>query len=354
MMMEEAAVVEALLCGDGQRRILAAKRVCKATSKQRHKLAERGVVAPLVMMLHPRQQQQMQDYDSIEAALFALLSLASGSERNKIHIVKSGAVPALLKLLHCQIESLFNLVIAALLILSSCTANKLAIAASGAIQLLIEFLNSEYTNDSNHQDNNNNNIIISIQAKLDIIATLHNLSTYHQTIPSIVLSGVVVSLVQLIYGYEKSSELVDKAMALLERIVSSSESALKEAASTGGAIQALVEALEEGSPLCKENAVGILVLICQSCRERYRGMILREGVMPGLLQLSVDGTWRAKEMAHALLLLLRDCSSHHHGSSRNKHWKNVLLERAMEQIDADERVGTALRLVEETIAKLSA
>ncbi|XP_028121163.1 U-box domain-containing protein 4 [Camellia sinensis] len=352
--MEEAAVVEGLLCGDGQRQILAAKRVCKATSKQRHKLAER-VVAPLVMMLHPRQQQQVQDYDTIEAALFALLSLASGSEQNKIHIVKSGAVPALLKLLHCQIESLFNLVIAALLILSSCTANKLAIAASGAIQLLIEFLNSEYTNDNNHQDNNNNNnIIISIQAKLDIIATLHNLSTYHQTIPSIVLSGVVVSLVQLICGYEKSSELVDKAMALLERIVSSSESALTEAASTGGTIQALVEALEEGSPLCKENAVGILVLICQSCRERYRGMILREGVMPGLLQLSVDGTWRAKEMARALLLLLRDCSSHHHGSSRNKQWKNVLLERAMEQIDADERVGTALRLVEETIAKLSA
>ncbi|XP_028121170.1 uncharacterized protein LOC114318471, partial [Camellia sinensis] len=251
---------------------------------------------------------------------------------------------------------LFNLVIAALLILSSCTANKLAIAASGAIQLLIEFLNSEYTNDNNHQDNNNNNnnIIISIQAKLDIMATLHNLSTYHQTIPSIVLSGVVVSLVQLICGYEKSSELVDKAMALLERIVSSSESALTEAASTGGTIQALVEALEEGSPLCKENAVGILVLICQSCRERYRGMILREGVMPGLLQLSVDGTWRAKEMARALLLLLRDCSSHHHGCSRNKQWKNVLLERAMEQIDADERVGTALRLVEETIAKLSA
>ncbi|KAF5961636.1 hypothetical protein HYC85_002845 [Camellia sinensis] len=320
MVMEEAAVVEALLCGDGQRQILAAKRVCKATSKQRHKLAER-VVAPLVMMLHPRQQQQVQDYDTIEAALFALLSLASGSEQNKIHIVKSGAVPALLKLLHCQIESLFNLST------PMTTTTKIT---------------------------TNNNIIISIQAKLDIIATLHNLSTYHQTIPSIVLSGVVVSLVQLIYGYEKSSELVDKAMALLERIVSSSESALTEAASTGGTIQALVEALEEGSPLCKENAVGILVLICQSCRERYRGIILREGVMPGLLQLSVDGTWRAKEMARALLLLLRDCSSHHHGSSRNKQWKNVLLERAMEQIDADERVGTALRLVEETIAKLSA
>ncbi|KAL7189323.1 hypothetical protein ACSBR1_039045 [Camellia fascicularis] len=97
-MIEEVAVVEALLCGDGRRQILAAKRVCKATSKQRHKLAER-VVAPLVMMLHPP-QQQMQDYDTIEAAHFALLSLALGSEQNKIHIGKSGVMPALLTLLH--------------------------------------------------------------------------------------------------------------------------------------------------------------------------------------------------------------------------------------------------------------
>ena len=140
-------------------------------------------------------------------------------------------------------------------------------------------------------------------------------------------------------------------MALLERIVSSSERALKETASTEGAIRALVEALEEGSPMCKEHAVGILFLICQSCRERNRGLILREGVMPGLLQLSVDGTWRGKEMARDLLLLLRDCSG---GSSRRKQkWKNVLLEQAMEQIDADERLGMGLRMVEETIEKLS-
>ena len=95
----------------------------------------------------------------------------------------------------------------------------------------------------------------------------------------------------------------------------------------------------------------ILFLICRSCRERNRRLILREGVMPGLLQLSVDGTWRGKEMARDLLLPLRDCTG---GGSRRKQWKNALLERAMEQIDADERVGMGLRMVEETIAKLSA
>ncbi|KAL4393847.1 hypothetical protein AHAS_Ahas02G0092900 [Arachis hypogaea] len=104
--------------------------------------------------------------------------------------------------------------------------------------------------------------------------------------------------------------LAEFAIGLLENIVSSSESALCEAASVGGAIRILVETIEDGSSLGKEHAVGILFLICQSCREKYRGMILREGGMPGLHQLSIDGTRRAKNMARELLLLLRDYSDY--------------------------------------------
>lgn len=254
--------------------------------------------------------------------------------------MRSGAIPVLLSLLQCQSEALIELTIAAMLILSSCTANKLAFASHGAIQLLVEFLNMS-----------SSSISISVQAKLDAIATLHNLSTCQQIIPSMVSSGVLFSLLQLIHGSEKSSELVEKVMGLLENVVSLSESALCEAAGTGGAIRALVETIEDGSLQCKEHAVGILLLICQSCRERYRGIILREGVMPGLLQLSVDGTWRAKTMATQLLLLLRDCPSY---GSRNKQSKNEIIEQIMQEIDAGENVeGTTLRLLEEMIAKLS-
>lgn len=227
-----------------------------------------------------------------------------------------------------------DLAIAALLILSSCTANKLAIAGSGAIQILLEILNA---------DNR------TLQAKLDIIVTLHNLSTSPQMISSIALSRIVITLLHLINGSDKSSGLVEKALALLEKIVSSSGIALRETAGTSGAIQALVETVEEGSMQCKEHAVGILLLICRSCRDRYRGLILREGAMPGLLQLSVDGTRTSKEMARELLLLLRDCSK---PGSREKMLKNVLLEQVMGQIDRGERAGTELRLVEDMIAKL--
>lgn len=233
---------------------------------------------------------------------------------------------------------MIELTVASMLTLSSCKANKLPIASSGAIQILVEFLNGDSASD---------------QPKLDAIATIHNLSTCHQLISSLVSSGVVHSLVQLIHTTDKASELVNKAIALLEDIVSSSSYALEETAGTNGAIRALVEAIEEGSSHCREHAVRILLFICQSCREKYRGLILREGVMPGLLQLSVDGTVRGKSMARELLLLLRECSSY---GSRKKQLKQELMEQIMQEIDTEEgRVleTTKLRLVEEMIAKLS-
>ncbi|KAK7858377.1 uncharacterized protein LOC112020933 [Quercus suber] len=315
----DEVVVQNLFNGAREAMIEAARELSKLSSKQRHNLAERGVISPLIMMLHS------QDYEAIEAALFALLCLTFGSERNKIRIVKSGAITVLLSLLQCQNEALIELTLAAMFILSSCTANKLAIASSGTIQHLIQFLN-EGVNNMNST---------SMKAKLDAIATLHNLSTCDQIIPSIASSGLLSSILQLIHNSEKSSELVEKIMGLLQHIVSSSESALCEIASTHGVIYAMVETMEDGSPQCKEHAVGILLLICQSKKERYRGLILREGVMPGLLQLSVHGTWRAKDMARELLLLLRDCSSY---SLRNEQSKVELIEAIMQEIDARENM----------------
>lgn len=71
----EKFVEEHLFSGEIEAQIQAATELVNLTSKQRHKLAERGVIVPLISMLHS------QNYEAIEAALFALLSLAFGSER---------------------------------------------------------------------------------------------------------------------------------------------------------------------------------------------------------------------------------------------------------------------------------
>lgn len=138
--------------------------------------------------------------------------------RNKVLIAKAGAIPVILKILQWQNECYMELAVAALLILSSCSQNKLEIASSGAIQLLVELLNSELSLSQS----------ISNQAKFDIISTLHNLSTSPQIIPLIVVSGGLMTMIRLIYASDKSTELVEKAMALLESLVSSSQVALTQ------------------------------------------------------------------------------------------------------------------------------
>ena len=161
-------------------------------------------------------------------------------------------------------ESLIDLAAAALLVVSSCSANKLAIAASGAIPILVGSLNSQLAEERGFQN-------LSVQAKLDIISTFHKLSTYPPIIPSIVSSGMVKAMLQLMYEFGKQSKIIEKAMALLEKMVSSSEIALEEVAETAPlVIHFLVEAVEEGTPLCKEHAAATLLVMCQSCRDRCK------------------------------------------------------------------------------------
>ncbi|KAI3725984.1 hypothetical protein L1987_65781 [Smallanthus sonchifolius] len=319
--MADVQVMEALLYGDYEAKAAAAEAVAHLTNKQRHKLVENGAIPAIVAMLNaPR------DFKSVESAIFALLSFAYGSERNKARIAKSGAIPLLLNLIQSQIHPLIDHAIAALLILSSCSPNKPSMAACGAIEILIETL----------VENN------STQSKLDIILTLHNLSPW---IPTILLPCTSTSLIPIINESEKSSKLVEKSISLLENIVSSSETALRETALSGNGIRALVETVEEGSKQSKEHAVGVLLMICESSRETYRGMILREGAIPGLLQVSIDGSRHAKSSAKSLLRLLRDCSS----GFRGERSKNVALEQVMGEIDRGIEVG----MMEEMIARLN-
>ncbi|CAA7031398.1 unnamed protein product [Microthlaspi erraticum] len=326
----EEIVVESLLRGNREAQIEAAIELSNLTRKQRQKLSEREIISPLLSML--------QSHDSIttEVALSALLSLAFGSERNKVRIVKSGVVPMLLEILQSETKMIITeLAMAFLLILSSCNKNKVKIASSTRlIQLLVGLIGLD---------------TLTIQAKLDGIATLHNLSTLHQIVPLVISSGAPYALLQVINFCDKSSELAEKATALLENIITHSPESIS---SIAGAIGVLVEAIEEGSGQCKEHAVGVLLCVCNYDRETNRGMILREGVMPGLLQVSVDGTRRGKEMARELLLQLRDCSGY---VIKNKQSKSEIVEQIMREIDQEgERIpGTMLKLVEEMISKLS-
>nr|XP_043629415.1 U-box domain-containing protein 6-like [Erigeron canadensis] len=256
------------------------------SGKIRVKFAGAGVIQPLVLML------SSQYHDAREASLLALLNLASRNERNKEQIVTCGAIPPLVKLLKFQDTSnLRELATAAILTLSATPNNKPAIANSEAVSLLIQSLSCG-----------------TIQGKVDAVTALYNLTTSKEE-PTIVLdTSAALPLINLLRESRKYSKFADKIAALIE-LISKSEKGILAITEAEDGILTLVETIEDGSLVSTEHAVGTLLALCMSSRSKYRELILNEGAIPGLLRLTVYGTYKAQNKAKMLLNLLRNSSS---------------------------------------------
>ncbi|MQL80912.1 hypothetical protein Taro_013372 [Colocasia esculenta] len=273
--------------GDRAARVQAARdirRLARASVKARSAFAVDAVVGPLVVMLPSPEREER------EAALLALLNLAVRNERNKVTIVESGAVPPLVELLKSESSGLRELAAAAILTLSAAESNKPTIMASGAAPLLVQIL-----------------INGSIQGKVDAVTALYNLSSCKESLDPSLYVGAVAPLLALLKESRKHSKFAEKASSLLEILSSTNEgrSAISE---VEGGILTMVETVEDGSYLSMEYAAGVLLSLCQSGRDKYRELILKEGAIPGLLRLTVYGTKRGQERARELLDMLRDDS----------------------------------------------
>ncbi|KAM1429680.1 hypothetical protein ACFX2I_045848 [Malus domestica] len=296
-----------------------------SSSKTRSKLGAAGVIPPLVLMLCSPNP------DARQVSLLALLNLAVRNERNKVKIVMAGAVPPLVELLKFQNGSLRDLATAAILTLSAAALNKPIIADSGAAPLLVEILSSG-----------------SVQGKVDAVTALHNLSTCKENSTAILDATAVRPLINLLKECKKYSKFAEKTTALLE-ILSNSEEGRTAISNSEGGILTLVETVEDGSLISTQHAVGSLLSMCQSCRDKYRELILNEGAVPGLLRLTVDGTAEARERARTLLDLLRD-------SPQQKQLASSVLERIVYDIatrvdGADKAAETAKRLLEDMVKR---
>ncbi|KAL3646156.1 hypothetical protein CASFOL_011336 [Castilleja foliolosa] len=290
MMVEEVARV--LNHGDLRAKIEAARDVRRLVRKSsstnsksavRCRFAAAGVIEPLVSMLH-----NSLPLAAREAALLALLNLAARNQRNKTRIVTAGAITPLVELLKYQTDNLRELSAAAILSLSSVSSNKPTIVSSGASVLLVQVLCTG-----------------SVQGQVDAITALYNLSTSEDE-PKLNLDAKAVPpLIKLLKECKKYSKFAEKTTSLLE-IFSGSEEGRNAITNVDGGILALVETVEDGSSISMCHAVGTLLSLCKSSREKYRPLILKEGAIPGLLRLTAEGSLTAQDRARALLDLLRD------------------------------------------------
>lgn len=244
--------------------------------------------------------------------------------------MKAGAVPPLIQILKLHNASLRELATAAILTLSAAPANKAMIISSGVPPLLIQMLSSG-----------------TVQGKVDAVTALHNLSACKEYSAPILDAKAVYPLIHLLKECKKHSKFAEKATALVEMILSHSEDGRNAITSCEDGILTLVETVEDGSPLSIEHAVGALLSLCRSDRDKYRKLILKEGAIPGLLSSTVDGTSKSRDRARVLLDLLRE-------TPREKEMTPLTLEKIVYgiavQVDGAEKAAeTAKKLLQDMV-----
>ncbi|KAK6146089.1 hypothetical protein DH2020_019958 [Rehmannia glutinosa] len=292
-----------LQSGDPNLRVQAAKDIRRLTkTSQRYRRHFSDAVEPLVDMLC------FGSDEANEAALAALLNLAVKDETNKVNIIHAGALKPIINFLQSENTTLQEHAVAALITLSASPANKPIISASGAIPHLVNILKRG-----------------SSQAKFDAVMALYNLSTHPENITLILQTEPLSPLITLLKSCKKSSKTAEKCTALIESLVAFDEGRTVLTSEEGG-ILAVVEILEGGSHQSREHAVGALLTMCQSDRSKYREPILREGVIPGLLELTVQGTAKSQSKACALAAFERESLPEIDGEDQTGKAKQMLSE----------------------------
>ncbi len=201
-------------------------------------------------------------------------------------MVAAGGVPLFVELLKAEAsQASKEAVVAALLTLSCLNENKACVGSSGAIPLLVQLLISG-----------------SNQARKDALITLYNLTIFLGNRPRVVRAGAIPILVHLLSL--RKVDLLEKCVALLYNL-SSIEEGRSTIAKTEGGVAVLAEILETGSIKEKEHAAATLLLLCTNSSQHSQ-LVLREGVIPALVSLSVSGNPRGQEKAQKLLQHFRE------------------------------------------------
>ncbi|KAG8384159.1 hypothetical protein BUALT_Bualt04G0089200 [Buddleja alternifolia] len=248
---------------------------------------------------------------------------------NKINIVDAGALKPIIGFLQSENLALQDYAAAALITLSASSINKPIITTSGAIPLLVQVLTHG-----------------SLQAKFDSIMALYNLSTHPDNLTEILKTKPIPPLVNLLKSCKKSSKATEKCTALIESLMGFEEGRTSLTTEEGG-ILAVVEVLEGGSLQSREHAVGALLTMCQSDRSKYREPILKEGVIPGLLELTVQGTPKSQAKAQMLLRLLRD-TPYPRSELKPDTLENIVF-NIISRIDGEDQTGKAKQMLAEMV-----
>uniref|UniRef100_I1PMI2 RING-type E3 ubiquitin transferase n=1 Tax=Oryza glaberrima TaxID=4538 RepID=I1PMI2_ORYGL len=215
----------------------------------------------------------------------AVFNLAVSNDRNKKQLLSGGVLPLMEQMI--QKPETYEAAVAMYLNISCLAEAQAIIGQSEAAPLLIKGLQGD-------------GFRMSKTCCLDALLTLYNLSLQSSNIPTLISSGIMQSLHDVL---TPSSPTTEKALAVLINLALT-RAGKKEIMADSDMVGAIVVILENGDPAEKEKAVSCLWIIC-SGDDGGSQMVLQEGVIPALVSLTANGTGKTKDKAQRLLLLFR-------------------------------------------------
>ncbi|XP_025013547.1 U-box domain-containing protein 5 isoform X2 [Ricinus communis] len=241
-----------------------------------HSLSFENFVGPLIRYLRDAHDQH--DVKAQKAGSELLLAFVS-KNRSGMAYLHEEAFSLLVSFLDSEVV---EEALAILEVLSSHPYCRSKITESGALVPILKILEQ----------------IKDFQEKA--IKILHNLSSNSDVCSQIVYLECIPKLVPFINDGSTA-----KYSIVLLRNLCDIEEARISVAETNGCIASISELLESGSREEQEHAVVILLSLC-SQRVQYCKLVMDEGVIPSLVDISINGNEKGKAIALELLRQLRD------------------------------------------------
>ncbi|XP_062179537.1 U-box domain-containing protein 1 [Phragmites australis] len=280
------AAVKQLIFGAAEEKREAAgeiARLARSDEQRKRLLPKFGVVPPLVSMLASGRAGT----GARMAAAGALLELARGTHRNKVHIVKAGLLKKLPQLMDDKELSRSHQLALLLLSISSLASTDFPLSASELLPFLVATLSADD---------------VSADTKLSCLATLRNLSTKLEHVRDVVSSGAVHSLLSLCLDKQTS----EAALSILGDLAATSAVRKKAMEEDEMAPRALMQAMTwHESARCQEHAT-YLVMVLAHGSPALRRKMRQLGAVQALLEVSLLGSPLAQRRAAKILQWFKD------------------------------------------------
>lgn len=248
-------------------------------------------------------------YAGIQSNAVAALVNLSLENRNKLSIVRAGAIPYLIDVLKMGNLEAQEHAAGAIFSLALNDDNKTAIGVLGAVPPLLHILRST-----------------ADRTRKDAAMALYHLSFVQVNRAKLMKAGAVSILLSL--AQEEISDVACRALLILCNIASSSEGrkALLDTNATALLVGILAKHQKDrskGSQLIQENAVAALLLLSRN-NTRFKSLAVQAGAIELLVWLAEHGNVRTKEKVSVILSIMRGVSDDEDQCSLTRYHKKLV------------------------------